>query len=46
MDYTGAADAALLETMYLVYIPLNTISNLQDQIGDNQSAFYTGVTES
>ncbi|KAE9402776.1 hypothetical protein BT96DRAFT_917901 [Gymnopus androsaceus JB14] len=43
-DYTGAADAALLETMYLVYIPSNTISNLQDQIRDNQSAFYTSVT--
>ncbi|KAJ3755780.1 hypothetical protein EV360DRAFT_49138, partial [Lentinula raphanica] len=42
-DYTGPSDADLLETMYLVYIPSSSVSNLQDQIKADQSAFYTGV---
>lgn len=43
-DYTGPNDADLLETMYLVYIPTDQVSNLQDQLKAQQSAFFTSVT--
>jgi len=44
-DYTGPSDQSLLETMYLVYLPTGSVSELQDQLKAQQSAFFTGVTD-
>jgi len=42
-DYTDPSQEALLETMYLVYIPTSEVSTLRNQLKAQQSSFFTGV---